>query len=111
MDEQSFCLDKAATSATVTARLAIFAAGPERADEGGGPTSGRLWIKQLSRRREDDFGAGRADGEIERGVRSEDFSQAFVLFGRGEERQEPAASRSEELSSERAFLATGLVHA
>jgi hypothetical protein len=42
MEEKSFCLDKTATSATATARLGIFAAGPERADEGGGPTPGRL---------------------------------------------------------------------
>src|SRR5713101_5342004 len=36
MDHSSFCLAHPATSATATARLGIFAAGPERADEGGG---------------------------------------------------------------------------
>src|SRR5437870_391797 len=42
MEEKSFRLDKAATSATATARLGILAAWPERADEGGGPAPGRL---------------------------------------------------------------------
>src|SRR6202022_4526188 len=42
MEEKSLGLTKSATSVTATARLGIFAAGPERADEGGGPTPGRL---------------------------------------------------------------------
>src|SRR5713226_8777114 len=42
MEQKSFCLGKAATSATATARLGIFAAWPKRADEGGGPTPGRI---------------------------------------------------------------------
>jgi len=40
MEEKSFCLDKTATSVTATVRLGIFAAAPERADEGGGPDAG-----------------------------------------------------------------------
>jgi len=39
---QEPCLNKTATCVTATARLGLFAAGPERADEGGGPTPGRL---------------------------------------------------------------------
>src|SRR5712691_667791 len=42
MEEKSFCLDKAATSATATARLRTLEAWPERADEGGDPPPGRL---------------------------------------------------------------------
>src|SRR5712691_10778517 len=46
MEEKSFCLDKAATSATATARVRTLEAWPERADEGGGPTPGRLGGEQ-----------------------------------------------------------------
>jgi len=41
-EAKSLCLDKAATSVPATARLGIFAAGPARAGEEGGPTAGRL---------------------------------------------------------------------
>src|SRR5712691_11642098 len=46
MEEQTLRLAESATSDTATARLGIFAAGPERADEGGGPTPGRLGGEQ-----------------------------------------------------------------
>jgi hypothetical protein len=35
-------LSVAATERPATARSSLIAAGPERADEGGGPTTGRL---------------------------------------------------------------------
>jgi hypothetical protein len=42
MEEKKLCLYKSATSVPATARFSLFAAGPERADEGGGPTPGRI---------------------------------------------------------------------
>src|SRR5712692_1474069 len=51
MEEKSFCLDKAATSATATARLGTLEAWPERADEGGDPTPGRLRREQRVEKR------------------------------------------------------------
>jgi hypothetical protein len=42
MEEKGFCLANPATSVPATARLGVFAAGPERADEGGGPTPGDI---------------------------------------------------------------------
>ena len=50
MEEKSIGLAKNATSDPATARLGIFAAGPERADEGGGPTPGRLrWEQRVEK--------------------------------------------------------------
>ena len=50
MTEENFRLGKPATERPATARFSLSAAGPERADEGGGPTPGRLAARPASLR-------------------------------------------------------------
>src|SRR5712691_6616455 len=96
MEEKSFCLDKAATSATATARLRTIEAWPERADEGGGPTPERLRGEQ--RIEKSHLGRPGLSGLIGSGARLDRIEQRRLP--RGVEAEEDADEGGEDDSDD-----------